>query len=70
MGVFRIQLDRFGIVGDGLVVLALETVCPAAAEVGEGVFRIQLDRFGIVGDGTVVLALAVVGVAAIVVGRG
>ena len=50
--------DRFIVVGDGAVVIALAEIGEAATAERRGIFRIEPDRLVVVGDGTVELALA------------
>jgi len=52
-GKFRIELDRFVIVGDGAVEVAFVAMCVAAIDVGLNIFRIELDRLRVIGNGAV-----------------
>jgi len=67
---FWIDLDRFRVVSDGAVEIALRVIGVAATVIGVGVIRMDLDRFRVVGDGAVDIAPVFVGDAAIVVGNG
>ena len=60
VGVFRIELDRLGVVGDGAVVVALVAVRDTAVVVGGGVLGIEPDRLAEVGDGAVIVLLVYV----------
>ena len=65
-----IELERFAVVRDGAVVVALERVGAAAVIVRAGVSRIEPDRLVEVGKGGVELTLLVVLVPADAVGGG
>ena len=58
-----------GVVGFGLVVLAVAGIGKAARDVPPGVFGVEADRLVVVGNGLVEIALAQVGRAADVVRR-
>ena len=55
---FRIEPDRFVIILDRPVVIALARVCDTPVGKGIGMFRIEPDRFVIILDRPVVIALA------------
>src|SRR4029079_347543 len=55
-GVFRVELDRLVVVGDGLVVLRRRRIGNAAIVVGRRLLMIGLDRLVVVGDGLVDVA--------------
>ena len=65
---FRTEPDRFGIVRDGPVEVALGFPGEAAVVVGFGIFRIEPDRLVEVRDGSVEVALGGPGGAAVGVG--
>ena len=57
VGVFRVEPNGLGVVGDGLVVFALLAVGPAAIVIGVGVFWVEPNGLVVVGDGLVEVAL-------------
>ena len=67
-GVFRIDCDRLGEIGDRLVEFTLFRPRHAAAGIGPGVSGIDPDRLGVVGQRCVVVMQTVVGDATVVVG--
>ena len=70
LGVTRIQFDGCRAAGDGLIVVADQTVRAAEDPIGHAIVRIEADRFLAVGDGVLELALAVVGEAPTMVRHG
>jgi hypothetical protein len=46
LGKIRLELDRLGVIGDGLVVELLAVTGEAAVVVGLGKIRLELDRLG------------------------
>jgi len=69
-GELRIQPDRFGVVSDGLVVLAFLSVGNASITVGIGKSRVDSDRFRVVGNRLIVLAFVGVAPTSVEVGFG
>ena len=67
-GVFWIDCDRLGDIGDRLVEFTLFRPCHAAAGIGPRVPGIDLDRLSVVGQRCVVFMQTVIGDATVVVG--
>jgi hypothetical protein len=67
-GVFRIDCDRLGDIGDRLVEFPLFRPRHTAADIGPRVPGIDLDRLGVVGQRRIVFIQTVVGDATVVVG--
>jgi hypothetical protein len=59
-GKFRIEVDGFGGIRDGAVVVLLFIISYAAIVVGDGIFRIEVDGFGGIRDGAVVVLLIII----------
>jgi hypothetical protein len=55
-GVFRIELERLAVVGDGMIKVALSFVGTAAVVERDGEFRIEPDRLAVIRDGAIVVA--------------
>ena len=68
-GQIRLELDRLGVIADGLIVEPLAFIRDTAADVGIGIIGLELDRLGEIGDGLIVEPLAAIRGAAAVVGR-
>ena len=67
LSIFRVESDDLRKVRNGLVVLALFLVCPAAVAIAAGIFRVQPDRLRQVLNSPVPLALFPVGSTPVIV---
>src|SRR5262249_26832735 len=60
-GIARIELERFGEVSDGTIMVALRLVAAAAAEIVEGALRRRANDVGEILDGSVLVAEPLIG---------